>query len=120
MGKLREARTAGAQLIAGTLTDAERLVAAVQDAGGHTPVELTNILTTCDMLNAQSVRSDPALAIVRAGAAGQLSEKKLTAMLAEAAQAQQLADYTGESRQRIEPLLLREFTAGSKTAAPMR
>ena len=101
----------------GTLVDAERLVAAVQEVGGRVPVELTNILTTLDMLNAQSVRSDPALAIVRAGAAGQLSEKKLTAMLAEAAQAQQVVDYTGEARQRIEPLLVREFTAALQAGA---
>ena len=58
------------------LFDAERLVAAVQDLGGRIPVALTNILTVRDMLNAQSATDDPAMAIVRAGAAGNLSERR--------------------------------------------
>ena len=102
----------------GSLFDAERLVAAVQELGGHVPVTLTNILTVRDMLNNQSVSSDPAMAIVKAAVAGNLSEKKLTAMLAEAAQAQMVGSYTGDLRaSRIEPLLAREFGTALKNGS---
>lgn len=105
--------------MSGSLFDAERLVAAIQELGGTIPVSLVNILTTADMLNAHSVSSaDPATAIVKSGAAGNLSEKKLGALLAEAAQAQMVGDYIGNLRaSRIEPLLAREFGAALRNGA---
>jgi len=102
----------------GSLVDAERLVNDVQKVGGRIPVQLTNILTTVDMLNAQSATVDPAIAIVKAGVAGNLSEKKLQAMLGEAARQQSVADYTGDLRlARLEPLLTHEFSAALKAGA---
>jgi hypothetical protein len=103
--------------MAGNLTDAERLIAATQEAGGRAPTVLTNILSTRDLLSEQAVRPDPAHDILRAGAEGTLTAKKLTAMLEEAAHRQQVATYTGDLRARVEPLLAREFHAALKNGA---
>ena len=92
-----------------SLTDCARLVTAVQEAGGHPPKSLTNILAGAHLLNAHSGASDPAKTIVDAALAGTLTEKRLNDLIATAATAQMVNTYRGELRWRSERLFVDAF-----------
>jgi len=87
-----------------SLSDCRRLVDAVQEAGGRVPGVLTNLLAGAALLAAQGTTTDPAKAIVAAALSGQLTEKRLDAMLLDYATATAANAYRGELRQRSERL----------------
>jgi hypothetical protein len=86
------------------LSDCQRLVTAVSEAGGTVPDALTNLLAGAALLDAQGTTRDPAKAIVAAAQSGQLTEKSLDALLLDYATAVAANNHRGELRQRSERL----------------
>jgi len=66
-------------------------------------------LSGAALLNAHSATSDPAKAIADAAVAGQLDEKRLAALITEAAQRQLVANYRQELRARSERMFVEQF-----------
>jgi len=66
-------------------------------------------LSGAALLNAHSATSDPAKAIADAAVAGQLDEKRLAALITEAAQRQLVANYREELRARSERMFVEQF-----------
>lgn len=97
--------------MAGTrsLHDCQALVNAITAAQGRVPDVLGYILSGAALLEAHSVSVDPAKGIVDAVVAGELTEESLTGLIAEATTKQSEANYTGDLRQRISPLLAAAF-----------
>ena len=91
------------------LADCQRLVTAVQEAGGRIPKPLAGMLGGASLLNGHGTTSDPAKGIVDAAVAGTLTEKKLDELITEAATVQMVNSYRGELRQRSERLFVDAF-----------
>ena len=92
------------------LADAQALVKAVQQARGGTPTVLASFPPAAhDLLAGQGAPTDPARTIVDGARNGTLTETSLADLLTEAAHAQMVASYTGDTRRRIAPLFVAAF-----------
>jgi hypothetical protein len=100
-----------------SIADCQRFAGLIRQAGGRVPDVLGHILAGADLMARHSASSDPARAIVDAAVAGELDEKRLTGLIEKAAHAQMVADYTGDARQRIEPLMVAAFHIALKNSA---
>lgn len=100
-----------------SLTDCKTLVNAVTAAQGRVPDVLGHILSSATLLDRHSTVSDPAKALVDAAVAGELDEKRLSGLIDQAAHAQMVADFTGDVRQRLAPMLTAAFRTALKDGA---
>lgn len=94
-----------------TLADARRLLDDVEALGVTPPAALTNLLAGIDLLAATPTPDTPGSAIVDAAANGELTEKALAELVADAAQAAAQADYRAQLARNAAPMLLKRFVA---------
>jgi hypothetical protein len=95
--------------MAANLTDAQRLVAAVTEAGGRVPDALERLLAAAELLMAPSAVDDPVAPILARALDGKLDAKVLDTMVATAAAQQNVADYRSELRGRAERVVAQRF-----------
>ncbi len=100
-----------------SLHDCEQFVKAVQDASGRVPKPLAGILAGAHLLASPSAAPAPAKAIVDAALAGDLTERKLDALVSDAAQQQLLNTCRGELRRDSERMFVAAFFTALKNGA---
>ena len=97
--------------------DADRLLAAITDAGATPPQELTDIIAGIKTLSAPAAASDPTADLISQVIAGDLSGKQLEEAIAAASAAQHANEFRQSLRQRVVRPGLQKFMAALKDGA---
>ena len=92
-----------------SIVDCERFCEAIEKAGGCTPLPLAQLLSITELLMAPGAASDPLGPVLDAAMAGQLDQRKLDKMLADAATQTQIDSYKQDLRPHAERAIVRRF-----------
>lgn len=92
-----------------SLFEVRRFCESVTAAGGTIPDILQHLLDGADLIAAHSATQAPAAGIVDQLAAGKLDSRKLGTLIEEAARQRLVADYAGDLRIAVEPVIVTRF-----------
>jgi hypothetical protein len=91
-----------------SLSDCRALAVSVTSAGGTVPAPLQHLLSAAELLMAPGATGAPIRPIVDAALRGELDEKKLDKLIADAAHQVAIANYRKDLRQIAEPVLVEQ------------
>ena len=100
-----------------SIFECRRFCDAITAAGGQIPATIGHLLSGADLIDAHSAAPTPAAGLVEQLAAGKLTSVKLSALVEAAAQQQLIADYIGDLKHAVEPVIVARFHAALRSGA---